>query len=89
MAVLCEGVIDDPLQLQRRAIELRRLATSIEQVRFGAVLPLAGTSTWLGPSAEACRHQLASSADALGRAVASLRGDAAWLDARAASPNPR
>lgn len=78
-------MIDDPLTLRNRADELRRLAASIERVHFGAVLPLAGIDTWLGPSAEACRHDLAASAEALNRAVGTLRRDALWLDQRAAA----
>jgi hypothetical protein len=78
-------MIDDPHTLRCRAAELRRLAASIERVHFGTVLPLAGTDTWLGPSAEACRHDLAASAEALHRAVGTLRRDASWLDERAAA----
>ncbi len=76
-------MIDSPDTLRRRAGELRSLARSIDAVSFGSLLPLADRDTFVGPTAEVCRDELAASAAALRRSVDDLRAGAGALDRRA------
>ena len=73
----------DGTVLRRRAVELRRVAIRLDQVRLDDVLSLAGSDTWLGPTADACRHCLVNAADMVGRVTATLQADAVWLERRA------
>jgi hypothetical protein len=69
--------------LRARAAALRRLASHVEHADLGAVARLAGDDTWIGATAEACRHDVAIAIRRLDGAADELRRAAATLERRA------
>ncbi len=70
----------DPAQRAARAAALRLLATRLEACDVDRPARWAGTDTWIGPTADACRADLVAHATAVAGAIAWLRARARQLD---------
>jgi hypothetical protein len=69
--------------LRARATALRRLASRVEHADLPTIVWLAGDDTWIGATAEACRHDVAVAVRRLDGAVDELRRHAVTLERRA------
>lgn len=78
----------DRLQQAARAATLRRLALRLENCEVGALIQHAGNDTWIGPTADRCRSELATHAAAISSAVTDLRARARRIDATVATAVP-
>jgi hypothetical protein len=90
------SIPDDADQLRHRASVLRAFATDIESAGLLDLGALAGIDTWIGPTAEACRSDLAiihrdllAASVELRRAARVLERQAADQAALASPPGPR
>lgn len=78
----------DPVQLTLRANALRRLATKLADCPVGGLASRADHETWLGPTADSCRADLAAHVTSINAAVEDLLRRAQRLDHLAASISP-
>jgi hypothetical protein len=75
----------DPVQLAARAAGLRRLAGKLADCPVGSLTEWANHETWIGPTADRCRDDLAAQVHAINAAVESLVSRARHLDNLAAA----
>jgi hypothetical protein len=78
----------DPVQQAARAATLRRLALHLENCEVSGLAQRAGNDTWIGPTADRCRSELAMHAAAISAAVTDLRTRARRIDATVATVLP-
>ena len=69
-------------ELQQRALNLRRLAHSIEQLDATVLYRRAGTDTWIGPTAQRCINELITARTLLLQAADASRVAARQLELR-------
>jgi hypothetical protein len=78
----------DPVTLTARAHALRRLAATLAECPLGSLAARADHETWLGPTADRCRADIATHVQAIDEAVADLYARARRLDNQAAAASP-
>jgi hypothetical protein len=78
----------DPVTLIARATSLRRLAAQLADCPVGGLAQIADHETWLGPTADRCRADLAAHVAAIDAAIADLYARARRLDNQAAAASP-
>jgi hypothetical protein len=79
-------------RLRQRATELRRFAAAIQSAEALQLGTLAGVDTWIGPTPDSCRADIAAMRTDLLGAVGELRATARRFDQQAgelaALPDP-
>lgn len=75
---------DAAARLRQRATDLRRFAAGIETADALELSRLAGVDTWIGPTPDACRADLATIRSDLLAAASDLRATARRFDQQAA-----
>jgi len=78
----------DPVTLIARANSLRRLAAKLAECPVGSLTQRADYETWLGPTADRCRADLATHVQAIDEAIADLCARARRLENQAAAASP-
>ena len=78
----------DPITLTARANSLRRLAANLADCPLGGLAGRADHETWLGPTADRCRDDIAAHVQAVNDAIADLYARARRLDNQAAAASP-
>jgi hypothetical protein len=78
----------DPVTLTARANSLRRLAAKLAECPLGGLAERANHETWLGPTADRCRADIATHVQAINDAIADLYARARRLDNQAAAASP-
>lgn len=78
----------DPVQLAARAAALRRLAAKLADCPVGGLAERANHETWLGPTADRCREELAAHVQSINAAVEALLARARSLDNLATNARP-
>jgi hypothetical protein len=81
-------IASDPVTLTARAHALRRLAGKLAECPVGGLAERANHETWLGPTADRCRDDLAAHVQAINDAIADLHARARRLDNQAAAASP-
>jgi hypothetical protein len=75
--------MDDPIILRRRAMNLRRLASSLETSILHTLYIWFGPTTWVGPGPTQCLEQAKARSRQLTDSASALRRRARALDDRA------
>jgi hypothetical protein len=78
----------DPVTLTARAQALRRLAAKLAECPVGGLAERANHETWLGPTADRCRDDIAAHVQAINDAIADLYARARRLENQAAAASP-
>jgi hypothetical protein len=78
----------DPVALSARANALRRLAARLVECPVGGLAARADHETWLGPTADRCRDDIAAHVQAINVAIEDLYARARRLDNQAAAASP-